>query len=175
MFTYKEEHREALTQLQITTLDSQNELEYRAGYRICMERKATYLMTIDLSLMRKRLEAKQAELQKSIRGLTEAHPEPVGAIEASEGPQDSEEVAVDFLETQQEQSLLVNEQALLTEVQSALKRIENGTYGKCIDCGQPIPEKRLEAIPWAARCVKDEERLEERNLSITETYDEELD
>ena len=123
-------------------------------------------MVIDLSLMRKRLEAKQAELQKNIRGLTEAHPEPVGAIEASEGPQDSEEVAVDFLETQQEQSLLVNEQALLAEVQSALERIENGTYGRCIDCGQPIPEKRLEAIPWAARCIKDEERLEERNLSI---------
>ena len=80
-------------------------------------------MTIDLSLMRQRLEAKQAELQKNIRSLTEAHPEPVGAIEASEGPQDPEEVAVDFLETQQEQSLLVNEQALLTEVQNALERI----------------------------------------------------
>jgi len=41
VFTYKEERREAFTQLQITTLDSQNELEYRAGYRICMEREAT--------------------------------------------------------------------------------------------------------------------------------------
>jgi DnaK suppressor protein len=59
-------------------------------------------------------------------------------------------------------------------VQNALERIEKGTYGKCIVCGQPIPEKRLEALPWAARCVKDEERLEERNLSITETYDADL-
>src|SRR5947207_3662072 len=132
-------------------------------------------MSIDLKAMKSRLEAKRDELQRNIAGLTEAHPQPVDPIEASEGPQDFEEVAVDFLETQQEQSLLVNEQALLTEVQSALERIENGTYGKCIDCGQPIPEKRLEAIPWAARCVKDEERLEESNLSITETYDEELD
>ncbi|HAG99869.1 MAG TPA: transcriptional regulator, partial [Ktedonobacter sp.] len=81
---------------------------------------------------------------------------------------------VDFLEIQQEQSILVNEQALLTEVQNALERIEKGTYGTCIVCGQPIPEKRLEALPWAARCVKDEERLEERNLSITETYDADL-
>src|SRR3989440_2432457 len=131
-------------------------------------------MTIDLSLMRQRLEAKQAELQKNISGLTEAHPEPVGAIEASEGPQDTEEVAVDFLETQQEQSLLVNQQALLTEVQHALERIENGTYGQCINCGQPIPEKRLEALPWAARDVKCEQQLEERNLSVTETYDADL-
>lgn len=131
-------------------------------------------MTIDLSLMKQRLETKQAELQQQISGLTEAHPTPVGAIEASEGPNDFEEVAVDFLETQQEQSILVNEQALLTEVQNALERIEKGTYGKCVVCGQPIPEKRLEALPWAARCVKDEGRLEERNLSITETYDADL-
>ncbi len=127
-------------------------------------------MTIDLQQMRQRLEERQKELQESIAGLTEAHPRPVGAIEASDGPQDFEEIAVDFLETQQEQSVLVNQQALLTEVQQALERIDNGTYGKCVDCGQPIPEKRLEAIPWAARDVKCEEKLEQRNLGVTETY-----
>ncbi len=132
-------------------------------------------MTIDLTLMKRRLETKRADLVKHIASLTEAHPRPVDAIEASDGPQDFEEIAVDFLEIQQEQSLLVNEQALLTEVVEALKRIENGTYGYCIDCGQPIPEKRLEALPWAARCVKDEESLEKRNLRVTETYTAELD
>src|SRR5713226_4435145 len=125
-------------------------------------------MTIDLKQIKQRLELKQAELQQSITALTEAHPTPVGAIEAGEGPQDFEEIAVDFLETQQEQSLLVNEQALLAEVESALKRIDQGTYGKCTNCGQPIPEKRLEALPWASRDVKCEEQLEQRNLSITE-------
>ena len=132
-------------------------------------------MTINLEQIKQRLEAKRAELQESIKGLTEAHPRPVGAIEANEGPQDFEDIAVDFLETQQEQSLLVNEQALLTEVERALERIEQGTYGKCVDCGQPIPERRLEAIPWAARDVKCEEKLEQRNLSVTETYNAELD
>src|SRR5713226_9637694 len=122
-------------------------------------------MTIDLKQIKQRLELKQTELQQSIAGLTEAHPTPVGAIEASEGPQDFEETTVDFLEMQQEQSLLVNQQALLTEVQQALERIEQGTYGKCVNCGQPIPEKRLEAIPWASRDVKCEELLEQRNLS----------
>jgi DnaK suppressor protein len=131
-------------------------------------------MTIDLTLMKKRLEAKQAELENQIANLTEAHPTPVGAVEASEGNQEFEDVAVDFLEIQKEQSLLVNEQALLSEVEDALKRIENGSYGRCVDCGQPIPEKRLEALPWAARCVKDEARLEERNLRVTETYDADL-
>lgn len=131
-------------------------------------------MSINLKDARQRLEAKRKELQENIAGLTEAHPTPVGAIEASEGPQDFEEVAVDFLETQQEQSLLVNEQALLAEVESALERIDQGTYGKCTNCGQPIPEKRLEALPWASRDVKCEEQLEQRNLSITETYDADL-
>src|SRR5947199_7249247 len=131
-------------------------------------------MTIDLTLMKRRLETKRADLVKHIANLTEAHPRPVGAIEASEGPQDFEETAVDFLETQQEQSLLVNQQALLSEVERALERIEQGTYGKCTNCGQPIPEKRLEAIPWASRDVKCEEQLEQRNLSITETYDADL-
>jgi DnaK suppressor protein len=129
-------------------------------------------MTIDLNKMKARLEAKRDELQRNIARLTEAHPVPLDPLEAGQGPQDFEEVAVDFLETQQEQSLLVNEQALLTEVQQALERIDNGTYGKCITCGQPIPEKRLEAIPWAARDVKCEEKLERENLSREELYEE---
>lgn len=132
-------------------------------------------MAINLEQMKQRLETKRAELQENIKSLTEAHPRPVDAIEASDGSQDFEEIAVDFLETQQEQSLMVNQQALLTEVERALERIEQGTYGKCVDCGQPIPEKRLEAIPWAARDVKCEEQLEQRNLSVTETYNAQLD
>jgi DnaK suppressor protein len=122
-------------------------------------------MTIDLNKMKERLEAKRAELEDSIVDLTQAHPEPVGPLEANEPAQDPEDIAVDFDETQKEQSLLVNQQALLTEVIRALERIEQGTYGICVDCGRPIPEKRLEAIPWAARDVQCEEQLEQRNLS----------
>jgi DnaK suppressor protein len=132
-------------------------------------------MTLDLNKIRTTLETRRDEIRQQLASLTEAHPTPVDAIEASEGPQDFEETAVDFLETQQEQSIQVNEQALLTEIEQALERLDNGTYGKCVVCGQPIPEKRLEAIPWAARCVKDEEQLEQRNLSATELYDTQLE
>ena len=131
------------------------------------------VMTIDRQQMKQRLEKKRSELQEQIGSLTEAHPTPVDPIELSQGPQDFEENAVDALEMIDEQSILVNEQALLTLVQQALKRIEEGTYGFCVDCGQPIPEKRLEAIPWASRCVKDEEKLEQSNLSREELYDSE--
>ncbi len=129
------------------------------------------IMAIDLQQQKKRLLAKQAELQAQIDGLTLAYPEPVDPIELSEGSQDFEETAVDFLEMQQEQSIKVNEDSLLSEVQDALKRIEDGTYGRCIVCGELIPEKRLEALPWASRCIKDEQALEERNLSREELYD----
>lgn len=131
-------------------------------------------MTLHLDAIKQQLLEKQKELQGNIADLTEAHPTPVGAIEASDGPQDFEDIAVDFLETQKEQSLEVNSQAMLTEVQRALERIENGTYGTCVVCGEPIPEKRLLSLPWAARCVKDEEQLEQRNLRVTETYDADL-
>ena len=41
----------------------------------------------------------------------------------------------------------------LRAIDAALKRIAAGTYGICIDCGAPIPEKRLVAVPTALRCV----------------------
>ena len=129
-------------------------------------------MTVDLNRLKFRLEAKRDELRTNITGLTEAHPVPTDPIEANEGPNDFEDIAVDFLEMQKEQSLLVNEQALLTEVLQALKRIDDGRYGMCIACGSPIPEKRLEAIPWAARDIKCEQALEQRNLSREEIYEE---
>lgn len=127
-------------------------------------------MALDLQYIKEQLQTKEKELQDSIAGLTEAYPEPVDAIQASEGPQDFEEVAVDFLETQQEQSIMVNQQALLQEAKDALKRIEDGTYGRCVDCGKPIPENRLQAIPWASRCVEDAEKIEKQNLGREDFY-----
>ena len=50
----------------------------------------------------------------------------------------------------------------LDEVEAALRRVADGTYGECIDCGEAIPRARLEANPGAARCVPCQQRLEER-------------
>ena len=110
-------------------------------------------MAIDLAVMRKRLEEKQAEIQQHIAVLTGSPAPPEDAISASDGVFEPEEEAVDLQETDVDQAILDNEKALLAEVQQALARIENGTYGICSNCGQPIPEKRLEAIPWATLCL----------------------
>ncbi len=47
-------------------------------------------------------------------------------------------------------------------VEDALERLRRGRWGRCVDCGGPIPAARLEAIPWAARCRPCEERQDER-------------
>ena len=46
------------------------------------------------------------------------------------------------------------------QVVAALKRLDEGTYGTCIDCGKPIPDARLEVRPEAARCVEDQAKAE---------------
>ena len=43
------------------------------------------------------------------------------------------------------------------------QRLEEGTYGTCVDCGQPIPDARLEVRPEATRCVADQEKYEAAN------------
>ena len=67
---------------------------------------------------------------------------------------------MDLEQADVEQAILDNEKALLAEVQQALARIDNGTYGICTNCGQLIPEVRLEAIPWATLCLTCDPRLE---------------
>jgi RNA polymerase-binding protein DksA len=46
-------------------------------------------------------------------------------------------------------------EARLREVEHALRRLDDGTYGTCIVCGQPIPVERLEVVPETPYCVKD--------------------
>src|SRR5258708_24129203 len=105
-------------------------------------------MAIDVAVKRQRLEEKQAEIQQHIATLTGSPAPPEDAIQASDGVEEPEEEAVDLQETDVAQALLDNEKTLLAEVQQALARIGNGTYGICSKCRQPIPEKPLEGIPW---------------------------
>lgn len=52
---------------------------------------------------------------------------------------------------------------VLTLIDEALARIEEGTYGLCVACGKEIQPKRLEAVPWARHCVTCQD-LQERGL-----------
>ena len=58
-------------------------------------------------------------------------------------------------------SLEENSAHVLDEIDAALARIDDGSYGTCSRCGKPIGEERLEAMPYATLCI-DCKRLEER-------------
>jgi DnaK suppressor protein len=51
-------------------------------------------------------------------------------------------------------SLLGSDKDALDQIEAAIERIENGSYGECETCGVKIPKSRLEAIPYAAQCVR---------------------
>jgi RNA polymerase-binding protein DksA len=53
-----------------------------------------------------------------------------------------------------------NSKQVLSEIDGALKRIEDGTYGTCSSCGGEIPRGRLEAQPWASLCIDCKRRAE---------------
>jgi RNA polymerase-binding transcription factor DksA len=51
---------------------------------------------------------------------------------------------------------------LARQVTDALDRIDNGDYGRCVQCGQTIPANRLAALPWVALCIECQEENAER-------------
>ena len=61
--------------------------------------------------------------------------------------------ATHVFEQQRDLALRDHERAQLALVEGSLARLEDGTYGTCLSCGQPIAEARLEAIPWVALCI----------------------
>ncbi|HEV2882395.1 MAG TPA: TraR/DksA family transcriptional regulator [Pyrinomonadaceae bacterium] len=60
-------------------------------------------------------------------------------------------------------SMSANDRRLLALIDEALQRIETGGFGECVNCGEPVQEKRLEAVPWARFCLKCQD-LQERGL-----------
>jgi DnaK suppressor protein len=60
-----------------------------------------------------------------------------------------------------------NERQLLQSVEIALSRIREGVFGECINCGNDINGKRLEAVPWTRYCIACQEKLEQGQLEET--------
>ena len=71
------------------------------------------------------------------------------------------ETATATLDREIDYTLEENSEHVLAAIDEALARIEEGTFGTCRTCGQPISEERLEAIPFATQCI-DCKRRDER-------------
>jgi RNA polymerase-binding transcription factor len=106
---------------------------------------------MDTTTARKRLEEIRAELERSIavlKGEQEQDPQVL------DYPQDPADAGANLSESERTQAVLHVAKTQHTAVLGALRRIEVGTYGTCVDCGAGVPEGRLEAKPEASRCVK---------------------
>ena len=68
-------------------------------------------------------------------------------------PDDSYGLASQTLLEDMTAGTLEREHQLLGEVEAALERLEEGEFGVCQGCGEHIPQRRLEALPWARYCV----------------------
>jgi DnaK suppressor protein len=62
-----------------------------------------------------------------------------------------------------------SERQTLQMVESALSRIREGVFGECINCGNEINPKRLEAVPWTRYCIACQEKLEKGLLEEANT------
>ncbi|MGC9031700.1 MAG: TraR/DksA family transcriptional regulator [Minisyncoccia bacterium] len=76
----------------------------------------------------------------------------------------------DEFEKDLEVGLSNSESKLLEEINTAIKKIQNGTYGKCDKCGQPISKERLKAIPYARYCIKCQTEREKSEMKIFFEY-----
>jgi DnaK suppressor protein len=79
------------------------------------------------------------------------------------------DVGTDNYELENTLGLMESERKLLTEIDGALSRIEDGTYGICEGNGEPILRERLRAIPWARYCVACA-GLSEKGILVREDY-----
>ena len=108
-----------------------------------------------LQVKERELLAEVAQLEAEARGAGEAEVrDPIDDATSAQGTSESLEEGSLASQT-------------LIQVQAALKRIEDGTYGKCSTCGKQIPIARLEAVPWAAYCVEDQEKLDRASHAQT--------
>jgi DnaK suppressor protein len=97
------------------------------------------------------LAAREAELEAELAELTRL-PAEIGSISFGKRVGEGTSMAVDRLAAVSTQEALLT---MLDEVRRARRLVVEGRYGICEVCGEPIPEGRLEARPWATRCVKD--------------------
>lgn len=104
----------------------------------------------------KKLLERKAELESELAELSRLQEAP---DQTQEPGDQAQSVSLETLKS----SLQDTELAEYNRIKQALQMIDLGTYGICIDCEQPISEKRLKLFPNATRCIACQEQQEERS------------
>lgn len=113
-----------------------------------------------LETYKQRLLALQARLRGDVSQLADS------ALKASSGdlssmPIHMADVGSDNYEQDFTLSLMENEQEVLDSIADALERVEDGSYGQCVECGKNIPKARLEVLPYTPMCIACATKLEQ--------------
>jgi len=119
--------------------------------------------TVDAERFRTILEEERRRVVAAISYLHEENPGSIIDETEEIGGTDNHlaETATVTLDREIDYTLEENSEHVLTEIDGALRRIAEGSFGRCRTCDGLIPEERLEALPWATECI-DCRRREER-------------
>jgi DnaK suppressor protein len=100
------------------------------------------------------------ERRRVVGALDNLHTENPGSLEDETGElvsgsadQHPADTATETFDRELAVTLEDNAEAVLAAIDRALQRIEEGTYGICVNCGKPIAPERLEALPYAELCI----------------------
>lgn len=121
----------------------------------------------DLNHYREILEAEQARVSRSLKRRTKDIETAAEEAGSASGRAHSNHMADQGSDESQYETMLqmaASEREYLREIEAALERIEDGTYGICELTGKPIGRARLEAIPTARFCIEAQEKLEARRM-----------
>jgi DnaK suppressor protein len=110
-----------------------------------------------LQAERRRLE--ELLLAVSTNGQEQGELQAVGS-ELSSNDQHPADLATDTFERARDVSIAQRVEAEITDVDRALQRIDQGTYGTCEACGRQIDDARLQVVPATRFCVEDQQRAE---------------
>ena len=103
---------------------------------------------MDPERARERLAAERARIERELAAI--------GPQEPGEEPEDTGDQASDLDQAGKDEAIRDDLQRTLEAIEKAEQRLQEGTYGKSVVSGEPIPDGRLEAIPWADRLVEEE-------------------
>lgn len=107
--------------------------------------------------MRARLEMRLAEIERRLGRIERDRRRESGTLEA-----DWQEQATVRQNDEVLDGLEVEESRQIEAIRAALKRLDDGTYGVCVRCGEPIAKARLEALPYATQCIACASETEKR-------------
>jgi RNA polymerase-binding transcription factor DksA len=103
-----------------------------------------------LVALAQRLGKDAKELERETQGIHKLE----GDYGAGEDLGDNQEIANQAMEEYLAQHMLGNQEYTLSEVEAALDRIKQGSYGKCAECHGDIGVERMKALPYARRCIQ---------------------